>query len=225
MENVFPLYKPKGPTSFAMIAQLRRILGVKKIGHAGTLDPLAEGVLVVAVGRDGTKQLTGLIRKEKEYVATIKLGVISSTDDEEGEKSEQEVAEKPKAQVVKNVLKQFVGEIDQVPPIFSALKIKGKPAYKYARAGKEIKMEARKVKIDKIELLKYKWPELKIRVVCGSGVYIRSLARDIGHALSVGGYLIGLTRTRVGNFTLEKCVSLEQLTADAVPPVLNTEPR
>ena len=162
-----------------MIAQLRRILGVKKIGHAGTLDPLADGVLVVAVGREGTKQLTDLIRKEKEYIATIKLGVVSTTDDEEGEKTERAVKAFPTKDEVEHVLLEFIGEIEQIPPVFSALKINGKPAYKYARAGKELVMEARKVRINKIELIKYKWPELVIKVDCGSGVYIRSLARDI----------------------------------------------
>jgi len=211
MENIFAIYKPKGPSSFSMIYKLRKILGVKKIGHAGTLDPLADGVLVVAVGREGTKQLTDLIRKEKEYVATIKLGVTSTTDDEEGEKVEKQISKKASVEDVENVLKQFVGEIEQVPPIFSALKIKGKPAYKYARAGKEIKMEARKVKIDNIKIASYQWPELKIDVACGSGVYIRSLARDIGNALGVGGYLTALTRTRVGDFTLQQCVKIEEL--------------
>ncbi|KKQ80417.1 MAG: tRNA pseudouridine synthase B [Parcubacteria group bacterium GW2011_GWC2_38_7] len=211
MENIFGVYKPKGPSSFSMIYQLRKIFNIKKIGHAGTLDPLADGVLVVAVGRDATKQLTGLIQKEKEYIATIKLGVTSTTDDEEGEKTEQVVGKQPTIDQIQAVLKEFLGEIDQVPPIFSALKIKGKPAYKYARAGKELKMEARKVLINEIELIKYSWPELVIRVDCGSGVYIRSLARDIGVKLGVGGYMSDLTRTRVGEFTLDKCRRLEEL--------------
>lgn len=212
MDKIIGIYKPKGPSSFSMIYKLRKIFNVKKIGHAGTLDPLADGVLVVAVGRGATKQLTGLIKKEKEYLATIKLGVTSTTDDEEGEKTEKVDSIVPSEESVKEVLKCFIGAIDQVPPIFSALKINGKPAYKYARAGKELKMESRKVLINEIELIKYDWPELVVRVDCGSGVYIRSLARDIGAKLGVGAYMSDLTRTRVGDFTLDKCKKVEELT-------------
>jgi len=211
MAAIIPIYKPKGPTSFNIIYQLRKILSVKKIGHAGTLDPLADGVLVVAVGREATKQLTSLIKKEKEYIAVIKLGVVSTTDDDEGEKTTQKVEAKPTKKKITDTLAQFVGTIEQVPPIFSAIKIKGKPAYKYARSGKELELKSRPVLINEIELLDYKWPNLKIRVDCGSGVYIRSLARDIGQKLTVGGYLTGLTRTRVGDFTLEKCVTIEEI--------------
>lgn len=211
MDNIFGVYKPQGPSSFSIIYQLRKIFNIKKIGHAGTLDPLADGVLVVAVGRGATKQLTGLIQKEKEYLATIKLGFTSTTDDGEGTITPKVVEQQPTIEQVNHILKEFIGEIAQVPPIFSALKINGKPAYKYARAGKELKMEARKVVINEIEVEKYSWPELLVRVDCGSGVYIRSLARDIGAKLGVGAYMSGLTRTRVGEFTLDKCVTIEEL--------------
>lgn len=207
--KIVAIYKPKGPTSHDIVDQVRRATGVKKVGHAGTLDPLARGVLVVAIGRQATKKIAELVQKEKEYVAQIKLGMTSMTDDEEGEKEVSEVSRIPKMTDVKKVIGMFVGKIKQVPPAYSAVKIRGQEAYKRARRGEEIKMPARLVDIKEIEILKYKWPVLEIRVVTGSGVYIRSLARDIGEKLGVGGYLVDLERTRVGEFRREDVVKLE----------------
>lgn len=211
MKNIFTIYKPKGPTSFDMIAKIKKATGESRVGHAGTLDPLAEGVLVVAVGRDATRQLDTIVQKEKEYIADIKLGVTSETDDEEGKKTETGATQKPSRNEIESVIKKFIGIVDQVPPIYSAIKIKGQRAYKVARKGQDLKLESRKVKIKKIKILKYNYPDLKIKVVTGKGVYIRSLARDIGKELNTGGYMSGLVRTRVGNFRYKKAVSIERV--------------
>jgi len=211
VKDIFAVYKPKGPTSNQILTKIRKRTGVKKVGHAGTLDPLAQGILVVGVGRAATKQLGTIVAKEKEYLATIRLGYTSTTDDNEGQKEKIQDITKPLLVHVKNTLKQFKGEIDQVPPIYSAIKIKGQEAYKLARKGKEVKMKSRKALIKKISLISYKYPYLKIEVVTGPGVYIRSLARDIGQVLGTGGYLSSLERTRVGRFTKNKALKLNQI--------------
>lgn len=211
MKDIFAVYKLKGPTSNQILTKIRKRTGIKKVGHAGTLDPLAQGILVVGVGRAATKQLGTIVAKEKEYLATIRLGYTSTTDDNEGQKEKIQDITKPLLVHVKNTLKQFKGEIDQVPPIYSAIKIKGQEAYKLARKGKEVKMKSRKALIKKISLISYKYPYLKIEVVTGPGVYIRSLARDIGQVLGTGGYLSSLERTRVGRFTKNKALKLNQI--------------
>lgn len=211
MKDIFAVYKPKGPTSNQILTKIRKRTGIKKVGHAGTLDPLAQGILVVGVGRAATKQLGTIVAKEKEYLATIRLGYTSTTDDNEGQKEKIQDITKPLLVHVKNTLKQFKGEIDQVPPIYSAIKIKGQEAYKLARKGKEVKMKSRKALIKKISLISYKYPYLKIKVITGPGVYIRSLARDIGQTLGTGGYLSSLERTRVGQFTKSKALKLNQI--------------
>lgn len=211
MQTIFAIHKPKGPTSFDMVAKVRRATGIRKVGHAGTLDPLASGVLVVGVTREGTKKMHGLVKNDKEYIATIKLGQTSTTDDEEGEKTDSlKTNNQPTQEDLENALKHFEGEIKQVPPIYSAIKIKGKPAYKYAREGKDIKLEPRDALIKEIEVQEYEWPMATIRFVTGSGVYIRSLARDIGEALNTGGYLADLQRTRVGEFSLDQALTIEE---------------
>lgn len=195
-----------------MIYRVRRVTGVKRVGHAGTLDPAASGVLVVAIGREFTKQLSIIVDSDKEYIAMVRLGFRSTTDDDEGIITENMSSKmEVERNKVEEVAKTFVGEIMQVPPIYSAIKMGGKKAYDMARRGKEVKMEPRKVLIHSIEVVKYTWPDLVIRVHCGKGVYIRSLARDIGEALGVGGYMAELERTRVGEFTLDKCVTIDQL--------------
>lgn len=184
------------------------MVGVKKVGHGGTLDPLARGVLVIGIGK-GTKQLSHHFGKEKEYVATIMLGLRSSTDDEEGVKTFHPNPAIPTQRAISKTLRSFVGEIKQVPPLFSAIKIKGKRAYARARAGEIFHLKPRKVWLKKIELIDYHWPVMKIRVVTGPGVYIRSLARDIGEQLHCGGYVTDLVRIRVGEFTLHDAVVID----------------
>lgn len=214
MPDVFAVYKPQGPTSHDIIDELRKITGVKKIGHAGTLDPLAKGILVVGIGREATKKLKDLVKKEKEYLATVKLGIESSTDDEEGQKKEIKIEKTPSLDEIKKALQDFQGKISQTPPLFSAVKIKGREAYKLARKGKVVKLSPRKVEIKKIEILEYHWPYLKLKVVSGPGVYIRSLARDIGKKLGCGGYLFELERIRVGDFSKEKVLNISQIKYD-----------
>ncbi len=205
-EGIIAVWKPAGMSSHDVINRVRRASGIRTVGHAGTLDPLARGVLVIGVGRTATRGLAAEVQKEKEYVTTVRLGATSSTDDEEGEKTPHEVADIPSREAVDAAVQKFVGEIMQVPPIYSALKIKGKPAYAYAREGKDVVMQARPVVIKEIEVLSYDYPAIRVRAVTGAGVYIRSLARDIGVALGTGAYMVDLERTRVGEYTKSQCI-------------------
>jgi tRNA pseudouridine55 synthase len=212
-KNIFAVYKSKGPTSHDIVDRIRRITGERRVGHAGTLDPLASGVLVIAVGRESTKKLNEIVAKEKEYIADIKLGEESSTDDEEGEKIVKTVQAIQDIKIVEDTVKSFVGKIMQVPPVYSAIKIKGKPAHRLARRGEDVKLEAREVEIKELEILGYEWPVLKLRVVTGPGVYIRALARDIGRELGVGGYLYELERTRVGEYDKNSALTIEDFSS------------
>lgn len=210
MKGVFAIYKPKGPTSHDIIDQIREITGEIKVGHSGTLDPLAEGVLIVAVGRENTKKLHLSTSAEKEYLCTIKLGKTSLTGDEEGPIVPGDDRRPSDSEIDKTLVK-FKGKIMQRPHKFSAIKIKGKKSYDLARKGRDVKIQPREVVIKEIEKLDYDYPTLSIRVICGPGVYIRSLAEDIGEELGTGAYLISLKRTRVGDFTEELSLSLDQL--------------
>jgi tRNA pseudouridine55 synthase len=211
VKNIFAVYKPKGPTSHDIINKIRKITGVRKVGHAGTLDPLARGVLVVGVGREATKKLNEIVKKEKEYIAEIKLGEESSTDDEEGEKIFIDDKIIKDIKIVKNVIESFVGKILQVPPAYSAIKIKGTPAHRLVRRGEDVKLEPREAEIKEIEIMEYKWPFLKLRVVTGPGVYIRALARDIGRKLGAGAYLADLERIRAGEYKKDKALNAKQI--------------
>ena len=206
---VFAIYKTKGPTSNDIVQSIKKVTG-QKVGHAGTLDPLASGVLVIGIGREATKKLAEITSKEKEYIAEIELGQTSSTDDAEGIKTTITSHAQLLLSDIKKTITKFIGSISQTPPIYSAIKINGKEAYKYARAGKTVEMKPRPAEVKTIEIIDYKWPVLKIKVVTGPGVYIRALARDIGNELGTGGYLLSLERTRVGEFTKDKSISLEQ---------------
>jgi len=199
-KGIIAVYKPVGVSSFDAIKRLRLLTGLRKIGHAGTLDPLAKGVLVIGIGKEACKSLAENVKKEKEYLATIKLGQESSTDDGEGTKKTTKNAKKPKLEEIKSILPKFQGLVSQIPPIFSAIKVNGQRAYSLARKGKSFSLKPRTIEIKQIELLRYKWPNLRIRVITGPGVYIRSLARDMGRKLGCGGYLTSLERTRVGEF-------------------------
>lgn len=189
-----------------MVARVRSLLkqqtGQKKpkVGHAGTLDPLATGLLLVLVG-DYCKRASEFSKLDKVYEVTMKLGETSTTGDEEGDKT-QISDKKPSIEELETVIKQFIGEIMQTPPAFSAIKINGKRAYKLAREGKEVKLEPRKVTVYEIADLVYKYPEVKFTTKVSSGTYIRSLVEDIGKELGTGAYMFGLRRTQVGKFTL-----------------------
>ncbi len=180
-----------------------------KVGHAGTLDPLASGVLVVAVGRSFTREIDDIVSAEKEYIADLTFGAYSVTDDAEGEK--EVVTDHPNVRRadVENVCGTFEGVITQVPPVYSAIKVNGQEAYKRTRKGQVIEMQPREVVVHEIEVLAHTADSAQIRVCCGKGVYIRSLARDIGAALGVGCYLSGLRRTRVGDYDLSQAYSVD----------------
>lgn len=209
-QYIFPIYKPSGPTSYDIIRQLKKITGIKKIGHAGTLDPLAEGVLVVGITRQGTKQLNQLIKKDKEYRAEIILGATSDTHDVQGKIKQNKEVSPPDFNQVEQVLLEFKGSIKQVPPKHSAVKISGIPAYRLARKGKDFKLKAKEVVVYEIEILKYEYPKLEILAHTGSGVYIRSLARDLGKKLNTGAYLDALKRTKVGEFDIKETLTVEE---------------
>ncbi len=200
--------------SFNLVAKVKypllRKIRVKKlkVGHAGTLDPLATGVMIICIGK-ATKRIEEFQYQTKEYIATIKLGATTPSFDLEKEIDATYPTEHITREVVEEALKKFIGSIEQIPPAFSACKIDGERAYELARAGKEVELKPKTLVIDEIELLECNLPEIKIRVVCSKGTYIRALARDIGEALNSGAHLTGLIRTRVGDVKLEHCMEIE----------------
>jgi len=205
--------KPKGITSHDVVDYLREKIGLKKIGHAGTLDPIATGLLIVGVGREATRQLSFFLKMDKEYIGEIKLGGISDTYDREGKIKKKKIIEIPSRERVEKIVRGFVGKIKQTPPIFSAKKFKGKKLYTLARKGEKIKPAQVLVEIYNISILDYNWPSLRIKVKCSSGTYIRSLAHDIGKKLGTGGYLEKLCRTKIGRFKLENAKKLNEITS------------
>jgi len=207
--------KPKGMTSHDVVNRVRRVVGERKVGHGGTLDPNATGLLIVGVGRAATKRLGEIAQKtKKSYEAEIILGEERDTDDVEGRIVKKNEKEKPSKNNVEAVLKELTGEIEQIPPTFSAIKMDGKKAYELARKGKEVKMEVRKVTVYKSELADYQYPVLRVVFEVSSGTYIRALARDIGRKLGCGAYLVNLRRTQIGKFKIVQAVSLEGLDKD-----------
>ncbi len=242
--HIFCFNKPYTMTSFRLVSKVRGILchklGIKslKVGHAGTLDPLATGVLIVCTGK-ATKQIDQIQGCTKEYVATLKLGATTPSFDMETEEDSTYPIDHITRENVESVLSRFKGKIQQVPPVFSAVKVDGKPAYKMARKGKEVEMKVKELVIDEIELLDYSLPPkgpirkpqaivikhadpsealkmsdmsdqptITLRIVCSKGTYIRALARDIGEALGSGAYLTSLTRTRVGDYRIEESLDI-----------------
>lgn len=206
--------KPYGWTSFGLVAKVRyalcKKLGVKKlkVGHAGTLDPLATGVLVLCTGK-ATKLIPELQAHTKEYVATIRLGATTPSFDLEKEIDAVYPTEHITQALVEETLKKFIGEIYQVPPVFSACKVNGDRAYDLARKGEAVELQPKLLVIDELELLRCELPEIEVRVVCSKGTYIRALARDIGEALNSGAHLTALRRTRVGTVRVEDCLQLD----------------
>ena len=214
--EIFSIDKPYGMTSFGALARVRylisRRLGIKrvKIGHAGTLDPLATGVMIICTGKK-TKLIESFQYQTKEYIATIKLGETTPSFDLETDIDGTYPTEHITKELVLEKLDQFVGEIQQIPPAYSACKVEGKRAYDLVREGQEVELKPKLLVIDEIELLDYDKPVIKVRVVCSKGTYIRALARDIGQALDSGGHLIGLERTRIGEITLDQCIDGVQI--------------
>lgn len=205
------IYKPKGLTSHDVVARLRKITKVRQIGHTGTLDPFATGVLPICIGK--ATRLIEYLDDDKEYLATVQFGKNTATYDLEGEITatfDKKVTEED----VKNALKDFEGEISQIPPIYSAIKVNGKKLYDYARQGQDIEIKPRKVTISKIELKEFDKTSqsAKITVACSKGTYIRSIAYDLGAKLGCGGYLTALERTKAGKFQVNTAIKLEDLT-------------
>lgn len=208
--------KPKSMTSFAVVRKIREITGERKVGHGGTLDPNATGLLIIAVSREGTKQLGEILRKPtKRYIATLQLGEERDTYDTEGRVVRKYKGNNPPTLVQLNeVIKKYKGEIMQQPPIYSAIKIKGKKAYELARKGKEVELKKRKVTIHSIKVVEYNYPKLILEVKVSSGTYIRSLANDIGTDLEVGAYLADLRRTKIGKISVDDAINLDMLNSD-----------
>lgn len=210
--------KPIGWTSFDAVNKVRgavaRGLNVKprtvKVGHSGTLDPMATGLLVLAIGR-ATKSMSSLTKLDKVYEVQAMLGATSDTGDSEGQISVMSSPEQPNAQAVRAALESFIGDIEQIPPKYSAIKVDGVRAYKRARKGEDFKLEPRKVKIYQIDELKYKWPNLSFTTKVSSGTYIRSLVEDVGETLGSGAYMSQLRRTRVGEYDINEAVDVDQL--------------
>ncbi len=207
-DGIFAIRKPRGLTSHDVVDEVRRITGERRVGHAGTLDPLASGVLVIGVGRAATRQLGTIVCKEKEYVARVRLGAESTTDDAEGERRTVPMAQRPSLAEVRRTLRTFMGTFAQVPPTFSALKVRGTPAHRRARRGEQVVLRSRLVTVKCILLVRYRWPYLTLHLVTGPGFYVRALARDLGRRLGVGGYLASLERVRVGDFTKDRALTL-----------------
>lgn len=219
MQGLLLIDKPSGWTSFDIVNYVRRMVanaqGTKpkntKVGHTGTLDPLATGLLVLLIGKEYTRKATELTKLDKTYEVTMRLGEVSTTSDEEGEK--RAVSDTvPTETAVLEALGTFQGKIMQVPPAFSAMKINGQRAYKLAREGKAVELEARPVMIYRNELTSYEYPYVRFTSDVGSGTYIRSLVEDLGRALGTGAYMSNLRRTKVGEYTLGDAVQKDGLT-------------
>jgi tRNA pseudouridine55 synthase len=210
--------KPLGWSSMDVVRRVRRATGLKRVGHAGTLDPLATGVVVVCLGR-ATKLVERLMGLPKTYEADVDLSAFTATDDREGQVQPLDIgpAALPDAAAIHAILPRFIGEVQQRPPAHSAIKVAGQRAYALARRGETVELPARTVRIDAIDVLDYAWPILSIRVACGRGTYIRSLARDLGVALHTGGHLAVLRRTAIGPFTLDRAVTERDLAAALSP--------
>lgn len=210
LKGILLIDKPVGLTSNFVVTKVKKLLGAKKVGHAGTLDPFATGILVILLG-NYTRLAEYFLNLPKEYIAKIELGKTTNTYDIDGEI----LSIKPTKHIdftqVKNTINSFVGEIEQVPPLYSAIKIRGKRAYELARKGKELDLPPRKVNIYKIEILKFDNPYIEISVTCSAGTYIRSLANDIGKKLGCGAYVKELRRTKIDNFNIYDAMSLKEM--------------
>lgn len=223
MQGILLVDKPKTWTSFDAVNYVRRIVATHeekkpknvKVGHIGTLDPLATGLLVLLVGKDYTRRAAELSKLDKTYDVTMKLGETSATADDEGEKTKQSDMQ-PDPNDVSRVILGFQGESLQTPPIFSAMKVNGQRAYKLARAGKEVQLEPRPIKITKITLIDYTYPYVRFTAEVSSGTYIRSLVEDIGKQLETGAYMSDLRRTAIADFSLQEAVAVKSLSAETI---------
>lgn len=203
--------KPAGWTSFDVVAKLRGLTGIRKIGHAGTLDPFATGLLIVAVGREATKRISEFVKLDKEYIAVLRLGAHSDSFDSDGNIININSAQDPGREKVEAIVKKFIGAQKQIPPMFSAKKINGRKLYELARQGRTVERKPADIVVYRAEIINFAWPNLEIRFCVSSGTYIRALARDIGRALGTGAYLSVLKRTKIGLFQIEEASRLADL--------------
>ncbi|MHB1155282.1 MAG: tRNA pseudouridine(55) synthase TruB [Phycisphaerales bacterium] len=210
LHGLLVIDKPLGPSSTDVVRKIRWLGGNCKVGHAGTLDPMATGVLICCIG-NATKAVPSLMGMTKRYITTLDLSHFSTTDDSEGTLQLVQIPTPPTAAQLRAALDTLIGEIQQTPPIHSAVMIRGQRAYKLARQGHDVVIEPRTVRIDRIDILRYDCPMLEIAVTCGKGTYIRSLARQIGRALGTGGYLTALRRTAIGPYRIEQAAQLDRL--------------
>jgi len=208
--------KPSGMSSRAVVNRMERAAGKIKVGHAGTLDPLASGVLVLCVG-PATRLIDYVQRMPKAYRATFLLGQSSPSDDVESECVSIVAAPRPTREEIEQATKPFLGDIEQRPPAFSAIKIKGQRAYKLARRGDEVEMPLRRVRIDAFDVVEYEYPKLVVDIACGSGTYVRSLGRDLAVSLGSGAVMSELVRTAIGSFTVEAASNLEEVWPESFP--------
>lgn len=212
--GVLAVDKPAGPTSHDVVALARRSLGIRRVGHFGTLDPFASGLLVLGIG-PATRLASFCVAHSKTYLATVRLGERSDTDDSQGSIASVPVALPPDLAAVERASAAWVGSVDQVPPAYSAKHVRGRRAYALARAGESVTLEAVAVRIDSIEVERYAWPDLEIVVRCGPGTYLRALARDLGEALGTGGHCAALRRLASGPFRVEDALGWGRLSDPA----------
>ncbi len=224
LEGILLVDKPEGKTSFSLIRALRKLTGIKKVGHAGTLDPFATGVMVILIGKQYTKISDKLLISDKEYIAELSLGVTTDTYDCDG-KIVARSKKKPSVKAVEEAVANFQGEIEQIPPMFSAKKVDGKKLYELAREGKTIERKPAQVFV-KTEIINYTYPKLRLRIACSKGTYIRSIGHEIGNLLGCGAHLTQLQRTKSGDFHLDKCIDgklLDTLGFDITPYLMAYE--
>jgi tRNA pseudouridine55 synthase len=207
--EIILLNKPSGPTSFQVVNRIKKITGEKKVGHSGTLDPLASGLMIVCTGKK-TKMMDNFINLDKTYSGMIRLGFKSSSMDSETELEEIPLPEDIDQQKIMNARKKFIGEIEQTPPMFSAVKIKGKKLYNLARKGKAVERKPRKIFISEFEIEKIDMPDIYFSITCSKGTYIRVIADDFGKELKTGGVLMKLQREKIGDFRLKSALSIPQ---------------
>lgn len=212
VDGILNLNKPRGLASFAVVKRVKQLTGVKRVGHAGTLDPIAEGVLPVCLGR-ATRVVEYLIDQPKTYLTTVRLGVTTDTQDSEGTVVATAGLDNLTTERIEATLPRFVGEIRQLPPMYSALKHQGRPLYRYARAGREAPRQERAVRVHRLALRRFDPPLLELELECGRGAYVRTLVHDLGQALGCGAHMTALTRLRSGPFWLEDATDLESFEA------------
>lgn len=210
--QVILIDKPLEWTSFDIVKKVRNTIKIKKVGHAGTLDPLASGLLILCTGKK-TKQIDSIQGQEKEYLCTLVVGKTTASFDLETPVEEGSKIDHITPELVKDILENFTGEQEQVPPAHSAIKVGGERAYKKARAGEKVELKSRKVHIHKLELTSFDIPQISLKIVCSKGTYIRSLVRDIGEYLNCGAYMKALRRTRIGEYNVKDALSIDDFVA------------